>query len=101
MAELNMVELTMVVLEPAEGAWPVVLPNDGVFGAVALNKTYPFAVAPDPGKVAVDQERLICSPETAVALMDVASAVGGLDKVRKLDSLLNPVVAFAFVAYPA
>ena len=43
-------------------------------------------VAPDPGKVAAFQLKLILEEEDAVAVSPEACAVGGFDSVRKVSS---------------
>ena len=58
---------TIVVFVPADGATPFEFPNEGVFGEVARNKRYPFAVAPEDGNVAPVQLKSILLAEDAVA----------------------------------
>ena len=84
------VALTIVVLASTVGAAPFAPVNTGEFGLVALNSKYCFAVAPELGKVAALQATSTCVLETPVAVNDDACAVGGLDKVRKLLSVLKP-----------
>ena len=80
------VELTIVVFAPAVGAAPLLLPKEGVLGEVARNNTYPVVVAPDTGKVAALQLKLMLLDEDAVAVRPDACAVGGLESVRKVIS---------------
>ena len=80
-------ELTMVVLVPAVGAAPLLLPSEGVLGDVARSNTYPVAVAPDDGNVAADQLRLILLADDALAVNEEACAVGTLESVKNDDSL--------------
>ena len=77
---------TMFVLAPAVGALPFTLPKAGVFGAVARNNTYPFADAPEDGKVAAFQDRSMLLDDVAVAVKLVACAVAGLDSVLNVFS---------------
>ncbi len=77
---------TIVVLAPALGAAPFEFPKVGEFGEVARNKTYPFAVAPVPGKVALVQDKSIFVEEVALALKLPACAVAGFDNVLKVFS---------------
>lgn len=90
-------ELTIVVPAAAVGAEPLLLDKAGTAGYNALNNTYPLTVAPVEGKLAAVQDKLISSPEKAVADKELAADVGGFDKVLKLLSLLNPVAPL-FVA---
>ena len=83
----EMDELTIVVLAPAVGAAPLLLPSEGVFGDVARNNTYPVTVAPEPGKVAAVQVKSILLADVADALNPDAWAVGAFESVRKLSSL--------------
>ena len=80
------VELTIVVLAPAVGAAPLLLPSEGLLGEVARNSTYPVVVAPETGKVAALQFKLMFEDDDAVAVSPDACAVGGFDSVRKVSS---------------
>lgn len=64
----DILELTMVVLVPADGAAPLLLPKEGVLGEVALNNTYPEAVAPLPGNPAAVQLKATAVFELVVAV---------------------------------
>jgi hypothetical protein len=80
-------ELTIVVFAPAEGATPLPFASDGVLGEVALNNTYPVAVAPETGNVAAVQLKSILLEDVAEALKPEACEVGAPDNVRKFNSL--------------
>lgn len=56
----------------------------GLLASLLLKIMYPFAVAPAPGKVAVVQPKSICAEPLAVAVKEVAAAVGSLERVRKV-----------------
>ena len=60
------VELTMVVPAPGEGACPLLEANVGKVGETALNSTYPLEVAPMAGNCAASQERSSCVVEKAL-----------------------------------
>ena len=51
--------------------------------------------------MALDQERFIWSPLTGVATKLLALKTGGLEYVKKLDSLLKEIDAELVIAYPA
>ena len=61
-----------MVLAPAVGAAPLLLPKEGVFGEVARKRIYPDALAPETGKVAAVQLRLMLDDEDAIAESPVA-----------------------------
>ncbi len=67
MALLEIVLLTIVVLEPAVGEAPFEFPKVGVFVEVALNSTYPDALDPVEGNVAAVQLKSILLGELAFA----------------------------------
>ena len=48
---------------------------------------YPLLLAPEPGKVADVHAKSICDEPFAVAVNEVAAAVGSFDKVMNEDSL--------------
>lgn len=70
-----------IVPTPALGAEPLLAVKVGVAGLTALKRTYPFVVAPDPGKVAADQLKLMSVPDVPVAVSELACAVAGLESV--------------------